>query len=137
MTTPSSQPRDPDPGAPQHPASLSAVTLWVKDMARSFAFYSSLGFEPVYGGPGERFSSFRVGPNFLNLAAVKAEGKIPDWGRVILYVPDVDAFHAAVLAAGHAPDFAPRDAAWGERFFHLEDPDGHGLSFATPLRPAV
>ena len=29
---------------------------------------------------------------------------------------------------------APRDAEWGERFFHLIDPDGHELSFARPLR---
>jgi uncharacterized glyoxalase superfamily protein PhnB len=27
----------------------------------------------------------------------------------------------------------PRDAEWGERFFHLVDPDGHELSFARPL----
>jgi hypothetical protein len=31
-------------------------------------------------------------------------------------------------------DTAPRDAEWGERFFHLTDPDGHELSFAWPLR---
>jgi hypothetical protein len=29
---------------------------------------------------------------------------------------DVDALHAAVVAAGHRPDTAPRDAEWGERF---------------------
>jgi len=28
---------------------------------------------------------------------------------------------------------SPRDAAWGERFFHVTDPDGHELSFAEPL----
>ena len=28
----------------------------------------------------------------------------------------------------------PRDAAWGERYFHLHDPDGHELSFAQPIR---
>lgn len=137
MTPPDPHPSGPAPGGAPAPASLNAVTLWVKDMARSFAFYRSLGFELVYGGPEERFASFRVGPNYLNLAAVKAEGKIPGWGRIIFHVDDVDAFHAAVLAAGHAPEFAPRDAAWGERFFHLDDPDGHALSFATPLRPAV
>src|SRR5438094_9365715 len=26
----------------------------------------------------------------------------------------------------------PRDAEWGERFFHVTDPDGHELSFAWP-----
>ena len=37
------------------------------------------------------------------------------------------------LAGGYKPDFEPRDAEWGERFFHLSDPDGHELSFARPL----
>ena len=27
----------------------------------------------------------------------------------------------------------PQDAIWGERFFHMLDPDGYKLSFATPL----
>src|SRR5262249_32998743 len=55
------------------------------------------------------------------------------WGRVIFYHSDVDALHASVVAAGYRPDTAPRDAEWGERFFHLTDPDGHELSFAKPL----
>ena len=33
-------------------------------------------------------------------------------------------------------DTALRDAEWGERFFHLTDPDGHELSFAWPMRYA-
>ena len=40
-------------------------------------------------------------------------------------------------AAGCQPTTAPRDAEWGERFFHLIDPDGHELSFARPLRCSV
>jgi len=31
------------------------------------------------------------------------------------------------------PDSTPRDAEWGERYFHLTDPDGHQLSFAKRL----
>jgi uncharacterized glyoxalase superfamily protein PhnB len=27
----------------------------------------------------------------------------------------------------------PQDATWGERFFHMLDPDGYRLSFATPI----
>jgi hypothetical protein len=42
----------------------------------------------------------------------------------------VSAFYADVVARGYRPDAAPRDAEWGERFFHLTDPDGHELSFA-------
>jgi catechol 2,3-dioxygenase-like lactoylglutathione lyase family enzyme len=116
--------------------SISAVTLWTKDMARSVAFYRSLGFELIYGGETERFTSLRAGSGYLNLATVEASGKIPSWGRVIFYVEDVDAFHEEAVRAGHQPDFAPRDAAWGERYFHLDDPDGHALSFARPIRSA-
>jgi uncharacterized glyoxalase superfamily protein PhnB len=28
----------------------------------------------------------------------------------------------------------PMNATWGERFFHLKDPDGYELSFAQPYR---
>jgi uncharacterized glyoxalase superfamily protein PhnB len=42
--------------------------------------------------------------------------------------------YSRLVAAGFQPDIAPRDAEWGERFFHLSDPDGHELSFARPLR---
>lgn len=128
------------PGAERSPdgddallESISAITLWVKAMDRSVAFYSALGFQRIYGGEREPFTSFRIGTNYLNLAAVEASGKIPSWGRVIFYVSDVDAFHELVLKAGFTPDFAPRDARWGERYFHLSDPDGHALSFAAPL----
>ncbi|HYA83322.1 MAG TPA: hypothetical protein VEH06_07725, partial [Candidatus Bathyarchaeia archaeon] len=27
----------------------------------------------------------------------------------------------------------PTNALWGERFFHIRDPDGYQLSFATPI----
>jgi len=27
----------------------------------------------------------------------------------------------------------PQDATWGERFFHLLDPDGYKISFAAPI----
>jgi uncharacterized glyoxalase superfamily protein PhnB len=52
---------------------------------------------------------------------------------VIFYERDVDALHARLVAAGYRPEAPPRDAPWGERFFHLTDPDGHELSFAWPL----
>jgi catechol 2,3-dioxygenase-like lactoylglutathione lyase family enzyme len=66
----------------------------------------------------------------------KAEAPLPpeDGTRVIFYVDDVDAMYAHVLTQGFVPEAPPRDAAWGERYFHLSDPDGHLLSFARPPR---
>ena len=118
--------------------SISAVTLVTGDMARSVSFYRALGFHLLYGGEAGDFTSFRAGAGFLNLQSQPgAPGSGPVWGRVIFWVDDVDAMHARAVAAGMTPEAPPADAPWGERFFHLRDPDGHELSFARPLdRPA-
>jgi catechol 2,3-dioxygenase-like lactoylglutathione lyase family enzyme len=113
------------------PESLSAVTLGVTDMARSCAFYEALGFERLYGGPDAAFTSFGVGASFLNLQLV--ERTETGWGRFIVHVDDVDAIHERALSAGLAPTMAPADAPWGERYFHIDDPDGHEVSVARPL----
>ena len=114
--------------------SISAVTLATHDMRRAVRFYRMLEFELLYGGEDAAFSSFRAGGNFINLIVQPAERRWSWWGRLIFYISDVDAFYSRLVAAGCSPNTAPRDAEWGERFFHLTDPDGHELSFARPLR---
>lgn len=115
------------------PVSLSAVTLAVTDMARSHRFYEALGFDLRYGGADAPFTSFGVGDGYLNL-----QHSLPPvgtgWGRAIFYVDDVDGTYRRALDARLEPAFAPRDAEWRERYFHLLDPDGHELSFAQPLQ---
>ena len=111
---------------------ISAVTLATHDMARAVRFYRELGFDVLHGGAS--FTSFRAGTGYLNLILQPADRHWSWWGRAIFYVSDVDAFYANVVAKGYQPETAPRDADWGERFFHLVDPDGHELSFARPLR---
>lgn len=112
---------------------ISAVTLATHDMRRAVGFYRLLDLPLIYGGEEAAFTSFRAGENFLNLIAQPPERRWSWWGRLILYHRDVDALHARLLAAGITPETAPRDAPWGERFFHVRDPDGHELSFAWPL----
>jgi catechol 2,3-dioxygenase-like lactoylglutathione lyase family enzyme len=112
---------------------ISAVTLATHDMRRAVEFYRASGFQLIYGGENASFTSFRAGPNFLNLIAQPAERGWSWWGRVIFYESDVDGLYLRLLAAGFQPETAPRDAEWGERFFHITDPDGHELSFAWPL----
>src|SRR6266403_5198360 len=114
---------------------ISAVTLGTHEMPRAVRFYRALGFEVLHGGEESSFTSFRAGAGYLNLIAQPAARRWSWWGRVIFYVSDVDALHQRALAAGYQPSTSPRDAEWGERFFHLNDPDGHELSFARPLRP--
>ena len=113
---------------------ISAVTLATHDMRRAVQFYRSLAFDMLYGGEAASFTSFRAGAGYLNLISQPAERRWSWWGRVIFYVTDVDALYDRARAAGYQPSTVPRDAEWGERYFHLTDLDGHELSFARPLR---
>jgi predicted enzyme related to lactoylglutathione lyase len=112
---------------------VSAITLATHDMAGAVAFYQALDFGIKSGGPSAAFTSFHAGAGYLNLTKVSPETTWSWWGRVIFHVDDVDALYARACLAGLAPAFAPRDAAWGERYFHILDPGGHELSFARPL----
>src|SRR5512139_1487374 len=98
---------------------ISAITLGTHDMGRAVRFYSSLGFEVLHGGETSSFTSFRAGTGYLNLIAQTEEKLWSWWGRVIFHVADVDALYDRALAAGWQPSTAPRDAEWGERYFHL------------------
>jgi catechol 2,3-dioxygenase-like lactoylglutathione lyase family enzyme len=131
-------------GSPRKPArpaeqqaprveSINAVTLGTRDMARAMHFYAALGFPFAYGGPDAAFTSYAFGGSHLNLIA-ETHGPINWWGRVIIHVSDVDALYQRALDAGLAPESTPADATWGERYFHIRDPDGHQLSFAKRLR---
>ena len=51
---------------------------------------------------------------------------------MIFHVADVDSSWNYLTERGFQPE-KPQDASWGERYFHLHDPDGHELSFARPL----
>jgi catechol 2,3-dioxygenase-like lactoylglutathione lyase family enzyme len=112
---------------------ISAITLATHDMARAVAFYEGLGFQLRYGGAEASFTSFTVGSGYLNLIAQPSERRWSWWGRAIFVVSDVDAFYRLVVSRGLSPQAPPRDAEWGERYFHLTDPDGHELSFMRPL----
>ena len=114
--------------------SLNALTLATHDMPRSVAFYDALGFRLHYGGAETSFTSYYVGDGHFNIVQAGPEFRPGWWGRAIFYVDDVDALYRRALAAGLRPEAPPRDAEWGERFFHIVDPDGHELSFAKPLR---
>jgi len=111
---------------------ISAVTLRVANMEVSVRFYKDvLGLETVYGGERSYFTSLRTkdGDTILNLERGSASIQ---WGRLIFHVSDVDRFWAYLMEKGFHPD-TPHDASWGERYFHMPDPDGHELSFARPF----
>ncbi len=111
---------------------INAITLLCTDMIRSVAFYEVLGLEVVYGGPDSDFTSLRLGNNYVNLTVTEG-APAGFWGRVILFVVSPDDVYEAVSGAGYSPLMKPADAPWGERYFHIRDPDGHELSIARKL----
>lgn len=100
-------------------------------MVRSLHFYRDvLGLKLLYGGEDADFSSLEVQGTYLNLELSRHVGT--GWGRMIFYCDDVDKMHEHLKSQGyHAPQ--PKDAPWGERFFHIKDPDGHEISMAQLL----
>jgi catechol 2,3-dioxygenase-like lactoylglutathione lyase family enzyme len=128
---------------------ISAVTLKIKDMGKSYSFYSRIpGFKLVYGGATDPFTTFEVEGSkmYLNLELVnditsndpRIGIKQRDFGRIIFHTEDVDSLYRYMKndkAISEAVTFEtePADAPWGERFFHVREPDGYQLSFARLL----
>ena len=119
---------------------ISAVTLPISDMKKSVNFYSKIpNFKIVYGGPEAQFTSFLIDntvKSYLNLKLNETHST--DFGRIIFYADDVDDLFTYMQDDKTVSELGkfeskPQDAIWGERFFHMLDPDGYKLSFATPL----
>jgi len=122
---------------------ISAITLRISDMKKSVDFYSKIpNFKIVYGGSDSQFTSFLIddaSKSYLNLRINEVSAEVTHWSRIIFYVDDVDELFnymendETISRLGNL-ESKPVDAAWGERFFHVLDPDGYKLSFATPIR---
>ena len=118
---------------------ISAVTLAVSDMGRAVAFYGDLGFEVRYGGADDEFTSLRAGPGYLNLQ------HDPAWRPVSGCGVGSSCGSTTSTRCTTGPERrvvrrrpTPPTPPWGERYFHISDPDGHELSFARALdRPAA
>ena len=131
--------------------SINAVTLATTDMRASVAFYRKLGLFLTYGGAEAPFSTLSSANSSADGAAAIAHvnlnasseytpppaGRWNAWGRVIVYVADVDASYRLARAEGLLPEAAPADAPWGERFFQILDPMGHELAISEPLAVAA
>lgn len=78
------------------------------------------------------FSSLRANDAEYPILNLEQGHSVPGCGRMIFYVADVDAFWEYLRGKGFNPE-SPRDASWGERYFHMADQDGHELLFARRL----
>ncbi len=125
---------------------ISAVTLKVSDMKKSLLFYSKIpGLSLRYrSADSENFSSFEIEngdfKSYLNLE-LSVKEQVPftsNFGRIIFHTNNVDKLYLKLkndkdLSEIIVFENEPMNATWGERFFHLKDPDGYELSFATPI----
>lgn len=125
---------------------LDAIGIVVSDMAATLAFYRLLGLPVPDGAEDAPHVEVPLGGGIRLMFDTEATIRsfVPDFvpptsgGRVGLAVqlPDpaaVDALYERVTAAGHHGELAPFDAAWGQRYASLQDPDGTGVDLYAPL----
>jgi catechol 2,3-dioxygenase-like lactoylglutathione lyase family enzyme len=117
--------------------SISGITCYVEDLARTAEFYEAIGFRRGKDEPDR--VTFYVNWFFVTFIAqdreedaeLRKEAELPSKGSgLFLYikVDDIEDFHNAVLSKGMKPMGEPKVAASGNREFVLRDPDGYKLA---------
>ena len=129
---------------------ISAVTLIINNMEKSCNFYSQIpGFKLVYGRSSKTFTTFEIGEEipkvYLNLELnttptnTNSEHDGKYFGRIIFHTEDVDKLYSYMKSNHNISNIIsfenePKNAPWGERYFHIREPDGYQLSFAMPIK---
>jgi catechol 2,3-dioxygenase-like lactoylglutathione lyase family enzyme len=127
---------------------FNAIGLAVADMATSLSFYRRLGLDIPAGADHEPHVEVEL-PGGVRLmwdthAALQAfdpdhRPGVPEGPSLAFLCADaaeVDAVHAELAAAGHKTTKPPWDAAWGQRYAVVQDPDGHSVDlFAWVTSP--
>ncbi len=72
---------------------------------------------------GTGFSSLRTRDAQSAIPNLERVEAVTSWGRLIFYVSDVDDLWNHLKGRGFDPKI-PQYASWGERHFHVPDPDG-------------
>ncbi|HEX2864377.1 MAG TPA: VOC family protein [Deinococcales bacterium] len=114
---------------------LSLVTLGVRDVAASRAFYERLGWRAA-GSSGEAIAFFQLGGMALALfgrAELAADATVPDTpggfagftlAHNVRSRAEVDALLAAAVAAGARLVKPGQEMTWGGYSGYFADPDG-------------
>ena len=123
---------------------LNAVGIVVSDMARSIGFYRLLGLDvPETPDEGHVDTSLPNGLRFMLDSEEVVRSFRPEWTRetgnqlglaLECESPaEVDELYARVTGAGFEGEKEPWDAAWGQRYAQLRDPDGVPVDLYAPL----
>lgn len=125
---------------------LNLLTLVVKDMEASVAFYRRLGVTVPDADPawpdihrGGTSGGISVDFDTDSFAPKWNAGHKPATTAVIGFqLPSreaVDAAYNELTSAGHAGQQEPYDAFWGARYAVVEDPDGNAVGLMSPIDP--
>lgn len=111
-----------------------SVSLTVKDLPTSLAFYQKLGFEVRGGVPGKRFAILQNGDVTIGLFQGVFEKNLltfnPGWDRAGNTLPeftDVRELQRRLRAAGIEPATAADETTTGPASFVVVDPDGNPI----------
>jgi uncharacterized glyoxalase superfamily protein PhnB len=118
----------------------AATIFTVRDVGASLAYYRDLlGFSVTfqYGEPTYYVCLCRDEVAVHLRAAGGKASWIPGNGAISVFVTDVDALHAELVARGARVLQPPRDYPYGMRDFDVADLDGNQLTFGMESRPAA
>lgn len=126
------------------PGGITAITLFVEDVAEAKRFYGNV-FELPVVFEDENSAVFQFGTTLINLLVStqgdELIGPAPVGGpdaharaQFTLTVDDVDARAAELVARGVTLVNGPMDRWWGIRTACFADPAGHLWEIAAPLR---
>lgn len=109
---------------------LNVVVLHSPDLSAARAFYTgTLGFVVAEEHSGNVLEFRGEGGAELALMETRSTRTPESFAADLWFVvPDVDSYHARVVAAGARDAQAPQDSPFG-RMFTLVTPDGHRLTF--------
>ena len=125
---------------------LGLVTLVVKDMEASVAFYRRLGVtvpdpDPAWADVHRSASTGGMSLDFdsQSFATKWNRGAKPgDTAIVGFNMPSreaVDTAYNELVSDGHVGQQEPYDAFWGARYAVVEDPDGNPVGLMSPIDP--
>jgi len=117
---------------------LNHITLVVKDLERSKAFYSALGLNQLVDTP-PRYARFTMpdGDATLSVEVDAAVSGTPGAAQIFFECTDVDASYNAARANGLTFYQEPTDMFYLWREARLRDPDGHDIRLYTQNEPNV
>ncbi|HXZ84284.1 MAG TPA: VOC family protein [Myxococcota bacterium] len=128
---------------------FTGLHFFVRDMARTVAFYRRLGLRFSEGAEKDMFSSVALedGVHLAFGTHALTRGYDPGFEEPSGASPNclqfevesraaTDRIYAELTAAGHKGHLPPHDAFWGSRYAEVIDPDGNLVGFQSPVDPA-